>query len=171
MRLDNEDSIQGITRMQTHVVSNSQRRWSTTATTGRIVSAPRITTLRGQFVSWISAHFCVCMFLDSRDKSLKMLKICRKWEIKRSVLVTESAYNSQNAQFGLVMIVARTLQRLHDFKMLFKLNCLQAAQSYVKARSKSGQPLTRNKLLSSVLKLATSYIKLSPKTWIRKLFK
>ena len=26
---------------------------------------------------WIGAHFCVCMFLDSRDKSLKKLKLCR----------------------------------------------------------------------------------------------
>ena len=26
---------------------------------------------------WIGAQFCVCVFLDSRDKSLNMLKICR----------------------------------------------------------------------------------------------
>ena len=26
---------------------------------------------------WIDAQFCVCMFLDSRDKSLNMLKFCR----------------------------------------------------------------------------------------------
>ena len=26
-------------------------------------------SLRGQTVHWIGAQFCVCMFLDSRDKS------------------------------------------------------------------------------------------------------
>ena len=26
---------------------------------------------------WIGAQFCVCMFLDSKDKSLKMLKFCQ----------------------------------------------------------------------------------------------
>ena len=43
--------------------------------------------LRGQIVHWIGAQFCVCMFLDSIDKSLNMLKICRndqrKWKNKR----------------------------------------------------------------------------------------
>ena len=55
---------------------------------------------------WIGAQHYVCMFLDSKRKSLNMLKFCRndgrKRQNKRSVLV-ESAYNSQNAQFGLVM--------------------------------------------------------------------
>ena len=41
-------------------------------------SPTRIKTLRGQTVHWIGAQFCVCMFLDSRDKSLNMLKLCRK---------------------------------------------------------------------------------------------
>ena len=31
-------------------------------------------TLRGQIVHCIGAKFCVCIFLDSRDKSLNMLK-------------------------------------------------------------------------------------------------
>ena len=60
---------------------------------------------------WIGAQFCVCMFLDSRDKSSNMLKLCRndqrkvkkKKKNKYSVLVAESAYDAQNAQFGLVM--------------------------------------------------------------------
>ena len=56
---------------------------------------------------WIGAQFCVCMFLDSRDKSLNMLKFCRndqrKVKNKGSVLVAESAYNAQNAQLGFVM--------------------------------------------------------------------
>ena len=34
-------------------------------------------TSRGQTVHWLGAQFCVCMFLDSRDKSLNMLKFCR----------------------------------------------------------------------------------------------
>ena len=60
---------------------------------------------------WIGAQFCVCMFLDSRDKSLNMLKFLeRSKEIqeqkknKGSVVVAESAYISQNAQCGLVML-------------------------------------------------------------------
>ena len=28
-------------------------------------------------MQWIGAQFCVCMFLDFRDKSLNMLKFCR----------------------------------------------------------------------------------------------
>ena len=59
---------------------------------------------------WIGANFCVFMFLDSRDKSLNILKSCRKnkkmkeqEKNKRSVLNADSAHNSQNAQFGLVM--------------------------------------------------------------------
>ena len=30
--------------------------------------------LRGQTVHWISARFCACMFLDSRDKYLNMFQ-------------------------------------------------------------------------------------------------
>ena len=33
--------------------------------------------LRDQTVHWIGAQFCVCMFLDSRDKPLNILKLCR----------------------------------------------------------------------------------------------
>ena len=60
----------------------------------------------------IGAQFCACMFLDSTDKSLNMLKFCRNDQRKEnkerkknkgSVLVAESAYNAENAQFGLVM--------------------------------------------------------------------
>ena len=61
---------------------------------------------------WIGAEFCVCMFLDFRNKSLNMLNfvgtIKKKKKPKKnngSVLVVESGYNSQNAQFGLVMIL------------------------------------------------------------------
>ena len=43
---------------------------------------------------WIGAQFCLCVFLDSIDNSVKLLKFD---------LVTESAYNSQNTQFGIVM--------------------------------------------------------------------
>ena len=32
---------------------------------------------------WMGAHFCVCMFLDSRDKSLNRLKICRNNQSER----------------------------------------------------------------------------------------
>ena len=50
---------------------------------------------------------CVSVFLDCRDKSLNELKFCRndqrKVKNKGSVLVAESAYNAQNAQFGLIM--------------------------------------------------------------------
>ena len=35
------------------------------------------TALQGQTVHWIGAQFRVCMFMDSRDKSLNMLKFCR----------------------------------------------------------------------------------------------
>ena len=55
------------------------------------------------------------MFLDSRDKFLNMLKFCRNDQRKEqkkkkwSVLVAESAYNAQNAQFGLVMIKLREM--------------------------------------------------------------
>ena len=31
-------------------------------------------TLRGQTLHWIGAHFCVSMFLDSRDKYLNMFQ-------------------------------------------------------------------------------------------------
>ena len=66
---------------------------------------------------WIGAQIRVCMFLDSRDKSLKMLKFCRndqregqeQKKNKGSVLVAEYAYNAQNAQFGLVMNPAKIL--------------------------------------------------------------
>ena len=59
---------------------------------------------------WIGAHFCVCLFLYSRDKSLKMLNLCEQskrikeqQKNKRSVQVVESAYNSQNkTEFGFV---------------------------------------------------------------------
>ena len=35
-------------------------------------------SLQGQTVHWIGAQFfCVCIFLDSRDKSLNRLKFCR----------------------------------------------------------------------------------------------
>ena len=72
-----------------------------------------IKLLRGQTEHWIGAQFCVCMFLDSRDKSLNMLKFCRndqrkkkeKKKNKRSVLDGESAYNAQNTQFGLAMLI------------------------------------------------------------------
>ena len=56
------------------------------------------------------------MFLDSRDKSINMLKFCRnnkkknKNEQKKkkvSVLVAESAYNLQNAQFRLIFVVEK----------------------------------------------------------------
>ena len=60
---------------------------------------------------WIGAQFCVCMFLDSIDKSLNRLNFVgtikeneRTKKNKGSVLVAESAYNAQNAHFGLVMM-------------------------------------------------------------------
>ena len=75
---------------------------------------PSWTSLRGQTVHWIGAHFCVCVFLDSINKSLIMLKFCRndqkmkeQKKNKGSVLVSESAYNAQNSQFGLVMLEKR----------------------------------------------------------------
>ena len=51
------------------------------------------------------------MFLDSKDKSSKYVKILSKRskiikeqkKNKGSFLVAESAYNSQNTQFGLIM--------------------------------------------------------------------
>ena len=57
---------------------------------------------------WIGAQICVCMFLDSRDKSLNILSERSKESTEQeknqgSVLVAESAYNAQKAQFGLVM--------------------------------------------------------------------
>ena len=45
------------------------------------------TLLRGKTVHWIGATFCVYMFLN----------------YKGSVFVAESAFNSENTQFGLVM--------------------------------------------------------------------
>ena len=68
-------------------------------------------TLRGQTVHWIGAQFCVCMFLDSRDKSLNMFKFVGT--IKENERTKEDQrerpcrgirkFNAQNAQFGLVM--------------------------------------------------------------------
>ena len=59
------------------------------------------------------------MFLDSRDKSLNMLKFCRndqrEGKSKGSVFVAESAYNAQNAQFGLVMIEGRARAKKRHF--------------------------------------------------------
>ena len=79
-------------------------------------------SLRGQTMHWIDAQFCVCMFLDSRDKPLNMLKFCRKdgkireqKKNKGSVLVVESAYNSQKALFGLVMIAKCFLKEFWQF--------------------------------------------------------
>ena len=67
-------------------------------------------TLRRQTVHRIGAYFSVSMFLDSREKSLNMLSYVgnkKKFERTKknevSVLVAESQYKSQNAQFGLVM--------------------------------------------------------------------
>ena len=42
----------------------------------------RLTTLvynalRGPTVHWIGAQFCVCIFLDSRDKCLNLSKFCQ----------------------------------------------------------------------------------------------
>ena len=60
------------------------------------------------FVSVCSV--CVCMFLDSRDKSSNILKTLsqrskkmKEQKNKGIVLAAESAYNFQNAQFGLLM--------------------------------------------------------------------
>ena len=59
---------------------------------------------------WIGAQFCVCMFLDSRDKSLNMLKFCRNDQRKvknkkrtKGASLLRNPLNAQNAQFGLVM--------------------------------------------------------------------
>ena len=60
---------------------------------------------------WIGAQFCVCIFQDSRDKVFKHVENLseRSKEMKEqkknkgSVLVAESAYNAQSAQFGLAM--------------------------------------------------------------------
>ena len=53
--------------------------------------------LRDQTVHWIGAQICVCMFLDSRDKFLHMLKICqndqKKW---KNEIRTKGASLSRN---------------------------------------------------------------------------
>ena len=66
--------------------------------------------LRGQTVHWIGAQFCVCMFLESRDKSLNMLKFCRndQRKVKNKRKTKERpccgiCIHAQNAQFGLAM--------------------------------------------------------------------
>ena len=41
-----------------------------------------MTTLRGQTVHWIGAQFSVYRSLESRDKSLNMLKFCRNLQRK-----------------------------------------------------------------------------------------
>ena len=80
-------------------------------------------TLRGQTVHWIGAQFCVCMFLDSRDKSLNMRKFRRNKESKEqkknkgSILVAESAYNAQNAQLGLVMYHFKIVTPKKQFRL------------------------------------------------------
>ena len=54
-----------------------------------------------------NVQFWISVFLDSRNKSLPVLKVKeneRTKEEQRNVLVAKSAYNSQNAQFGLVML-------------------------------------------------------------------
>ena len=38
----------------------------------------------GQSVHWIGAHFCLFMLLDSRDKSLNLLKFCLNHESERN---------------------------------------------------------------------------------------
>ena len=40
----------------------------------RIKSSNIESKLRGQTVHWVGAQFCVCMFLDSTDKSLNMFQ-------------------------------------------------------------------------------------------------
>ena len=54
--------------------------------------------LRGQTVNWLGAYYCVCMFLDSRDKSFNMLKFCRndqrKWKNKRRTKGASLLWNS-----------------------------------------------------------------------------
>ena len=63
-------------------------------------------TLRGQTGHWIGTQFCVCVFLDSKDKYSNLLKFYRnkknnKIKNKKNVLVADSAYNSQNTQHNL----------------------------------------------------------------------
>ena len=60
---------------------------------------------------WIGAQFCVCMFLDSRDKSLNMINFVGtiKGNEKRKREQRERSccgirLNSQNAQCGPVVI-------------------------------------------------------------------
>ena len=62
------------------------------------------------YTGWVHNFVSQNMFLNSRNKPLKMLNFCRNdqknertKEEQRSVLVAESADISQNAQFGLVM--------------------------------------------------------------------
>ena len=40
-------------------------------------SCPHLRALRGHTVHSTDAEFCVCIFLDSRDQYLNMLKFCR----------------------------------------------------------------------------------------------
>ena len=87
------------------------------------------TSLRGQTVHWIGALVCVFKILDFRDKSLNMLKFCRKKEMreqkknKGSVFVAESAYNSQNAQFCLLMMSQTSALKMnHTFLVNYLRN-------------------------------------------------
>ena len=59
--------------------------------------------LRGQTVHWHGQVFKHVKTLSERSKESKEQK-----KNKASVLVAESAYNAQNAQFGLVMTHAIT---------------------------------------------------------------
>ena len=69
-----------------------------------------VSTLRGQIVHWISAQLCVCMFLDSRDKSLNILKFCRNDQRKvKNKRRTKEAFLSRNPL---------TMYKMHSLALL-----------------------------------------------------
>ena len=68
-----------------------------------------IATLRGQTVHWIGAQFCVCMFLDSIDKTFKHVPKCQ-W-IPLTKLPSIPRTNTCNVNFVGTFVVPRIPQQ------------------------------------------------------------
>ena len=85
-----------------------------------------VETWLSQTVDWVGAQFCIYMLLDSRDKSLNLLKFClndqRKWKNKKRtkerVLVKEPAYYS--IRIYLIQIYPSFMKILAIVKGYFK---------------------------------------------------
>ena len=102
----------------------------------------KVITIQGQTVHWIGAQVCVCLFLDSRDKSVNLKILSKRPKKKKeqnnnkwSVLVAEPA---QNANFRLVVEdtgnqMLYTMRRLlHFFEARYRLFNLRIKRAFAK---------------------------------------